>query len=168
MVPENHQLLVAEIRNQAFAFVEIERDAFVTGTELVVDGASRSFDCPRPLRPSAGEDGPIRGDRYEPDPEKRTGRISPLLEGSPLIQRLARLDAGGARLWVKRDGLMRVGGGGNKLRKLEFLIGETIAQGCDTFITTGGLQSNHAAERGSGGVCRARLRMDADRHRAAL
>ena len=48
------------------------------------------------------------------------------------------------RLFVKRDDVMGVGGGGNKLRKLEFLIGEALAQGCDTFITTGGIQSNHA------------------------
>ncbi|VWX52886.1 D-cysteine desulfhydrase family protein [Novosphingobium sp. 9U] len=76
----------------------------------------------------------------------------PLLEGPTPIQRLSRLEAvlgdeaGGARLWVKRDDLMEVGGGGNKLRKLEFLIGEALAQGCDTFITTGGLQSNHARQ----------------------
>jgi D-cysteine desulfhydrase len=49
-------------------------------------------------------------------------------------------------LWAKRDDLMGVGGGGNKLRKLELLIGEALAQGCDTFITTGGLQSNHARQ----------------------
>lgn len=75
-----------------------------------------------------------------------------LLDGPTPIQRLARLEqmlgaaAGGARLWVKRDDFMSVGGGGNKLRKLEFLIGAAIAQGCDTFITTGGLQSNHARQ----------------------
>lgn len=76
----------------------------------------------------------------------------PLLEGPTPIQRLTRLEAvlgeaaGGARLWVKRDDLMGVGGGGNKLRKLEFLIGEALKQGCDTFVTTGGLQSNHARQ----------------------
>jgi D-cysteine desulfhydrase len=75
-----------------------------------------------------------------------------LLDGPTPIQRLDRLErvlgtaTGGARLWVKRDDVMGVGGGGNKLRKLEFLIGEAIAQGCDTFITTGGLQSNHARQ----------------------
>jgi len=75
-----------------------------------------------------------------------------LLDGPTPIQRLARLEqvlgaaAGGARLWVKRDDVMGVGGGGNKLRKLEFLIGEAVAQGCDTFVTTGGLQSNHARQ----------------------
>lgn len=75
-----------------------------------------------------------------------------LLDGPTPIQRLGRLEqvlgtaTGGARLWVKRDDVMGVGGGGNKLRKLEFLVGEAIAQGCDTFITTGGLQSNHARQ----------------------
>lgn len=75
-----------------------------------------------------------------------------LLDGPTPIQRLVRLEqmlgttTGGARLWVKRDDVMGVGGGGNKLRKLEFLIGEAVAQGCDTFITTGGLQSNHARQ----------------------
>jgi len=75
-----------------------------------------------------------------------------LLDGPTPIQRLARLEqilgtaAGGTRLWVKRDDVMGVGGGGNKLRKLEFLIGDALAQGCDTFITTGGLQSNHARQ----------------------
>lgn len=73
-----------------------------------------------------------------------------LLEGVTPIQRLSRLEAalgaaaGGVRLFVKRDDLMGLGGGGNKLRKLEFLLGEAKAQGCDTFITTGALQSNHA------------------------
>ena len=75
-----------------------------------------------------------------------------LLDGPTPIQRLDRLEqmlgtaTGGARLWVKRDDVMGIGGGGNKLRKLEFLIGEAVAQGCDTFITTGGLQSNHARQ----------------------
>jgi len=47
-------------------------------------------------------------------------------------------------LYVKRDDIANIGGGGNKLRKLEFLIGEARAQGADIFITVGGLQSNHA------------------------
>lgn len=74
----------------------------------------------------------------------------PLLDGPTPIQRLDRLEhalgaaGGGVRIFVKRDDLMGLGGGGNKLRKLEFLLGEAVAQGCDTFITTGGIQSNHA------------------------
>lgn len=72
-----------------------------------------------------------------------------LLEGITPIQRLTRLERAlgcdeGKGIYVKRDDLMGIGGGGNKLRKLEFLIGEALAQGCDTFITTGARQSNHA------------------------
>ncbi|GJE62012.1 D-cysteine desulfhydrase family protein [Methylobacterium trifolii] len=50
----------------------------------------------------------------------------------------------GVRLFVKRDDLAGVGGGGNKLRKLEFLLGAARAEGADTVITVGALQSNHA------------------------
>ena len=79
----------------------------------------------------------------------RYDRIA-LLDGVTPIQRLHRLEqalgnaAAGIRLFVKRDDLSGIGGGGNKLRKLEFLIGEALARQCDTFITTGGIQSNHA------------------------
>nr|WP_269509878.1 pyridoxal-phosphate dependent enzyme [Burkholderia sp. IMCC1007] len=45
---------------------------------------------------------------------------------------------------VKREGLGSVGGGGNKLRKLEFLIGDALHAGADTVITVGSRQSNHA------------------------
>lgn len=73
-----------------------------------------------------------------------------LVEAPTPIQRLRRLEQtlpkefGGLRLFVKRDDLMGLGGGGNKLRKLEFTIGEALARGCDAFVTSGGLQSNHA------------------------
>ena len=50
----------------------------------------------------------------------------------------------GVRLFVKRDDLGLVGGGGNKLRKLEFLLGRARAEGADTVVTVGALQSNHA------------------------
>lgn len=50
----------------------------------------------------------------------------------------------GKRIWVKRDDLCGVALGGNKVRKLEFLLAEAKKQGCDTVITTGGAQSNHA------------------------
>lgn len=50
----------------------------------------------------------------------------------------------GVRLYVKRDDLAGFGGGGNKLRKLEFLLGAARAEGADTVITVGALQSNHA------------------------
>ncbi|WDZ96663.1 D-cysteine desulfhydrase family protein [Herbaspirillum sp. WKF16] len=62
------------------------------------------------------------------------------------LERLARLLpwTAGVNLYVKRDDLMAVGGGGNKLRKLEFLLGAAMAEGADTIVTVGGLQSNHA------------------------
>jgi len=71
-----------------------------------------------------------------------------LLEGPTPIQKLSRLsrlpELHGCNVYVKRDDLMGVGGGGNKLRKLEFLLGEALAEGADTLITWGGFQSNHA------------------------
>lgn len=73
-----------------------------------------------------------------------------LLDGHTPIQRLGRLEeslasAGqGIELYVKRDDHMSLGGGGNKLRKLEFLLGQACAAGVDTIVTVGGLQSNHA------------------------
>ena len=61
------------------------------------------------------------------------------------LQPLDRLSAelGGPRIWVKRDDLTESGACGNKIRKLEFVIAEALAQGCDTLVTCGGLQSNH-------------------------
>jgi 1-aminocyclopropane-1-carboxylate deaminase/D-cysteine desulfhydrase-like pyridoxal-dependent ACC family enzyme len=48
------------------------------------------------------------------------------------------------RLWVKRDDLTGLAGGGNKVRKLEHLCADALAQGCDVLVTGGGRQSNHA------------------------
>lgn len=71
-----------------------------------------------------------------------------LFDAPTPIQRLERVEQAlglsGPRLFAKRDDLMGLGGGGNKLRKLEFLLGAAIDQRCDTFVTTGALQSNHA------------------------
>jgi len=51
---------------------------------------------------------------------------------------------GGPRLLVKRDDLTGLALGGNKARKLEYLCAEARAAGCDTLVTGGGAQSNHA------------------------
>ncbi|MEX3962998.1 D-cysteine desulfhydrase family protein [Paraburkholderia sp. EG286B] len=69
-----------------------------------------------------------------------------LLEGPTPIQPLPRLshELGGVNVYVKRDDLTGLGGGGNKLRKLEFLVGEALAAGADTIVTVGARQSNHA------------------------
>lgn len=50
---------------------------------------------------------------------------------------------GGPRILVKRDDVNGLGAGGNKLRKLEFLLGGALADGVDTVITVGGVQTNH-------------------------
>jgi L-cysteate sulfo-lyase len=69
-----------------------------------------------------------------------------LIDNATPIQHLPRLSSqlGDIDIYVKRDDLMGLGGGGNKLRKLEFLMGEALAQGADTIVTVGALQSNHA------------------------
>jgi D-cysteine desulfhydrase len=60
------------------------------------------------------------------------------------IEQLPRLGAAlGIDLWVKRDDLLGLAGGGNKTRKLEFLVADALARGCDTLITVGAPQSNH-------------------------
>ncbi|SER45839.1 D-cysteine desulfhydrase [Lentzea xinjiangensis] len=53
---------------------------------------------------------------------------------------------GGARVLVKRDDVNGLGAGGNKLRKLEFLLGQAIERGADTVITFGALQTNHGRQ----------------------
>lgn len=50
---------------------------------------------------------------------------------------------GSHRVWIKRDDLTESVSTGNKIRKLEFIFAAAIANGCDTVITCGGLQSNH-------------------------
>lgn len=53
---------------------------------------------------------------------------------------------GGPRFWVKRDDCTGLSSGGNKTRKLEFLMADAQAQGADTIITQGATQSNHARQ----------------------
>ncbi len=60
--------------------------------------------------------------------------------------------AGGTRLWVKRDDLTGLGGGGNKARKLEFLCGEAIALGSRSLVTVGAAQSNHCRMTAAAGA----------------
>ena len=62
----------------------------------------------------------------------------------------------GKRIWIKRDDLCGVALGGNKVRKLEYLLAKARAEGCDTVFTTGGAQSNHAMLTAA---CAARLGM---------
>ena len=64
------------------------------------------------------------------------------------LEPLPRLTAqlGGPELWIKRDDQTGLATGGNKARKLEFLVADALAQGADTLITAGAAQSNHARQ----------------------
>jgi L-cysteate sulfo-lyase len=64
------------------------------------------------------------------------------------IEVLPRLSAAlnGPEILVKRDDCTGLGFGGNKTRKLEFLLAEALATGADSVITTGGVQSNHVRQ----------------------
>ena len=66
---------------------------------------------------------------------------------TPLIE-LPNLGAalGGARIFMKRDDQTGLALGGNKTRKLEYILGDALAQGCDTIITAGAEQSNHCRQ----------------------
>lgn len=65
--------------------------------------------------------------------------------GPTPIEELSRLslELGGPTLFMKRDDMLGLAGGGNKTRKLEFLVADALAQGADTLITCGAVQSNH-------------------------
>lgn len=82
-------------------------------------------------------------------------------EGTTPIEFLPRFSEalGGPRIHMKRDDLLGLASGGNKTRKLEFLVAEALAQGADTLITCGAVQSNHcrltlAAANKEGMKCR--------------
>ncbi len=73
----------------------------------------------------------------------------PLLFGPSPVHRLERLTAhlGGASLWAKRDDCNSgLAYGGNKTRKLEYLVADALAQECDTLVSIGGIQSNHTRQ----------------------
>jgi 1-aminocyclopropane-1-carboxylate deaminase len=52
----------------------------------------------------------------------------------------------GVELWIKRDDLTGLEGGGNKTRKLEFLVGDALRSGADMLVTAGAIQSNHTRQ----------------------
>ncbi len=73
----------------------------------------------------------------------------PLVFGASPVHRLERLTEhlGGAQLWAKRDDVSSgLAYGGNKTRKLEYLLADGLAQGCDTLVSIGGVQSNHTRQ----------------------
>src|SRR6476661_10630753 len=73
----------------------------------------------------------------------------PLLFGPSPVHRLDRLSEylGGASIWAKREDVSSgLAYGGNKVRKLEYLVPEALAQGADTLVSIGGYQSNHTRQ----------------------
>lgn len=73
----------------------------------------------------------------------------PLMFGPSPIHRLDRLSEylEGATVWAKRDDVNSgLAFGGNKLRKLEYLVADALAKGCDTLVSIGGVQSNHTRQ----------------------
>lgn len=74
----------------------------------------------------------------------------PLLFGpSPLhpLPRLSEALGGGVEVWAKREDCNSgIAFGGNKVRKLEYLAADALAQGCDTLVSIGGIQSNHTRQ----------------------
>ncbi|MQA08678.1 MAG: pyridoxal-phosphate dependent enzyme [Pseudonocardiaceae bacterium] len=77
--------------------------------------------------------------------------IPPLRRFVHLPTRLEPLDRlsevlGGPRIWIKRDDCTGLAGGGNKARKLEWLVADALERGADVLLTTGGVQSNHARQ----------------------
>ena len=75
-------------------------------------------------------------------PRKRFAHLPTPLEPMKNLSRLL----GGPNLWIKRDDCTGLAGGGNKTRKLEFLMADAEAEGADTIITQGAVQSNHARQ----------------------
>ena len=80
--------------------------------------------------------------KFDQLPRKSLGFFpTPLAELKQLSQYLK-----GPRILIKRDDLTGLAFGGNKTRKLEFLIADALKQGCDTIITAGAAQSNHCCQ----------------------
>lgn len=73
-------------------------------------------------------------------------RIALVTQATPVheMPALRKVLGGGPRLLVKRDDLIGFGFGGNKVRKLALVAARAREEGCDTLVTTGGVQSNHA------------------------
>jgi D-cysteine desulfhydrase family pyridoxal phosphate-dependent enzyme len=88
------------------------------------------------MPPTLAEDASVR---LAAIPRVRLATLPTPLDRAERLGRRLNLD-----LWFKRDDLTSVGLGGNKLRKLEFILADAAAKGVDTLITTGGAQSNHA------------------------
>lgn len=86
-------------------------------------------------------------------PRVRLAHLPTALEPMPRLS----AELGGPELWIKRDDCTGLSTGGNKTRKLEFLMAEALAHGADLIVTQGATQSNHARQTAA---FAARLGMD--------
>lgn len=76
-------------------------------------------------------------------PRVRLAALPTPLDEAPRLTEALAGPSGAARILVKRDDLTGLAMGGNKVRKLEYHLGDALAQGCDVLITSGAIQSNH-------------------------
>jgi len=83
---------------------------------------------------------------FLPTPLHSLPRLSDALHSS------FQLPASSFQLLLKRDDQTGLATGGNKTRKLEFLVADALAQGCDTLITTGAIQSNHCRQTAAAAI----------------
>jgi len=74
-------------------------------------------------------------------PRVRFAHLPTPLEVAPRLSELL-----GVEIWIKRDDCTGLAGGGNKTRKLEFLVGAALDDDCDTLVTQGAVQSNHVRQ----------------------
>lgn len=85
---------------------------------------------------------PVKGTRLEKLPRFSLAQLPTPVER---LERLSR-ELGGPELLIKRDDQTGLAFGGNKTRKLEFLVGQALEQGADTLVTAGAAQSNHCRQ----------------------
>lgn len=76
-------------------------------------------------------------------PKVRLAALPTPLDEAPRLAEALSGSRGGPRILVKRDDLTGLAMGGNKVRKLEYHLGDALAQGCDVLVTSGAIQSNH-------------------------
>jgi len=81
-------------------------------------------------------------DRYEAIPHLNYGHYPTPIEELPRLRQA--LGAKAPRLFIKRDDYTGPGFGGNKVRKLEYVLAKAVAEGAEVAITSGGVKSNHA------------------------
>src|SRR5690348_316504 len=76
-------------------------------------------------------------------PRRRYTPFATPIEFLPRFTKALSPQGRGPNIWIKRDDMLGLFPGGNKTRKLEFLVADALQQGADTLVTCGAPQSNH-------------------------